>query len=397
MRILLSLAVLTAPAFAGSHVLDRPVDQGPPNVPEFQPAFPEQTRAPALAAPGEVATEVIASGLEHPWGIAALPDGGYLVTERAGRLRMIGADGQLGAAIEGVPDVVDMQQGGMLDVTVAEDFAETRRVWLTYAKPMGFGRSATAAATGVLSADGARLDEVRDIWVQTPASLIPAHFGSRILIVDGVAWITTGDRFTDGNRVLAQDVDNGYGKVIRVGADGSLPDDNPFAGQGDAAGAVWSLGHRNVQGLAVRPGTGEVWTMEHGPRGGDELNLIAPGGNYGWPVVSYGENYSGTSVGSGVERADGFIEPRYYWDPVIAPGGFVFYDGDLFDWQGDFVGSSLNPGGMVRLTMEGDRVTGEARYLPDVGRVRDVEIAGDGALIVLTDAPDGEVLRVTPR
>ena len=197
MRILLSLALLATPAFAGSHVLDRPVDQGPPNVPEFQPAFPEQTRAPALAEPGEVETEVIASGLEHPWGIAALPDGGYLVTERAGRLRMIGADGTLGPAIAGVPEVVDRQQGGMLDVTVAEDFADTRRVWLTYAKSSGFGRSATAAATGVLSADGARLDEVRDIWVQTPASLVPAHFGSRILIEGDMAWITTGERFTD--------------------------------------------------------------------------------------------------------------------------------------------------------------------------------------------------------
>lgn len=388
--------LLAVAAHAGSHTSGAPVEQGPKNVPEFEPAFEAQTRAPAISEPGTLATEEVATGLAHPWGIAVLPGGGYLVTEREGRLRMIGADGKLGAAIRGVPEVLNMRQGGLLDVALAEDFEDSRRIFLTYAKPMDGNMSATAAATGVLTENMTELTGVEDIFVQTPASPSPMHYGSRIVIDGDVAYVTTGEHFTMEERVYAQDLDKTYGKVVRIGLDGSIPSDNPFVGQDRADAAIWTLGHRNVQGADLHPETGDLWTLEHGPAGGDELNLIDAGANYGWPEVSYGETYGGEPIGTGEPRAEGFVEPRYYWDPVIAPGGFAFYDGDLFDWQGDLIASSLNPGGLVRLTLDGDTVTGEARYLADVGRVRDVEVDRDGSLLILIDADAGSVLRVKP-
>jgi glucose/arabinose dehydrogenase len=195
--------------------------------------------------------------------------------------------------------------------------------------------------------------------------------------------------------VLAQDLRTTYGKVLKITLDGAAAPGNPFIGQADADPRIFSYGHRNPQGADLHPGTGDLWTMEHGPRGGDELNRIEAGENYGWPIVSYGENYSGAPVGTGRTSAPGVTEPRYYWDPVIAPGGFAFYDGDLFEWEGDVIASSLNPGGIVRLKLDGNTVTGEARYLPDLGRVRDIEIDRDGAILVVND--DGNLLRITPR
>lgn len=384
-------------AFAGSHTLDRPVEQGEKNVPEFEPAFENQTRAPAIADTQDLATEEVATGLAHPWGIEVLPDGSYLVTEREGRLRVIEPDGSLReAAVKGVPEVVNMKQGGLLDVALAQDFEDSRRIYLTYSKPMPDNMSVTAAATGVLNEDMTELTEVEDIFVQTPPSPAPMHYGSRIVLDGDYAYVTTGEHFTMDQRVYAQDMDKTYGKIVRVTLDGEVPDDNPFVGQEGAEPEIWTLGHRNVQGADIRPSTGELWALEHGPAGGDELNLIEKGANYGWPVVSYGETYGDEPVGTGEPRAEGFVEPRYYWDPVIAPGGFIFYEGEMFDWDGDVIASSLVPGGLVRLTLDGDTVTGEARYLSDVGRVRDVEVDQDGALLVLIDADAGSVLRVTP-
>ncbi|MGG7643752.1 PQQ-dependent sugar dehydrogenase [Rhodovulum sp. YNF3179] len=390
-------AVLAALALPAAAQTGAPVDQGPRNVPEFSPAFPNQTRAPAMESGMRFAVETLADGLVHPWGIAVLPGGGYLVTERAGRLRHLAADGTLGPAIAGVPEVLAQRQGGLLDVALAPDFAESRVIFLSYAKPMGRGRSATAVARAELGADLRRLEAVRDIFVQTPPSPTPAHYGSRVVASGDHVFITTGEHFTARERQFAQHPDKSYGKVMRLTADGDVPADNPFAGDADALGGVWSLGHRNPQGAAIRPSTGALWTLEHGPAGGDELNRIAPGANYGWPVVSYGENYSGRPVGSGAQRRAGFVEPRYYWDPVIAPGGFVFYRGDMFaDWEGDILAASLNPGGLVRLRLEGDRVAGEERFFTGEARMRDVAIDRDGALLVLTDARNGAVLRLTP-
>lgn len=396
---LLALAAASATGTAALAQSNQPVEQGEPNVPEFEPAFPEQTRAPASDSGVTLSVETFAEPLEHPWGIDALPDGGYLVTERPGRMRVISADGELSEPVGGLPEVVAEGQGGLLDVRVGPSFADDRLIYWTYAKPLEDG-SATAAARGRLSEDLSRVTEVEDIFVQEPPSPVAAHYGSRILFDgDGHAWITTGEHFSEDQRVLAQDPGTTYGKVVRINLDGSIPEDNPFVDQEGAIGSIFSLGHRNIQGAAFHPETGELWIVEHGPQGGDELNLIEEGANYGWPVVSYGENYDGTPVGEGIARHTGdFVEPRYYWDPVIAPGGMIFYQGDMFsDWQGDALISSLVPGGVVRLELDGDTVTGEERLLPDQGRIRDILEAPDGALLVLVDEAKGEVLRLTPR
>lgn len=393
-RLALAAALTATPALSPQATAGDYVAQGQRNT-EFEPAFPEQFRAPAVSADVELASETFAGPLEHPWGIAALPDGGYLVTERPGRLRHIASDGTLSAPIDGVPDVVAQRQGGLLDVAVGPDFATDRTVFLTYAKPVD-GGSATAAARAVLSDDMTALEDLRDIFVQAPASSAPMHFGSRI-VFDGAghAIVTTGEHSTERYRVYAQDLDKTYGKTIRIGLDGSVPQDNPFAGRDDADPAIWSLGHRNIQAAAL-DGDGRLWTIEHGPRGGDELNRPEAGRNYGWPEVSYGENYDGSPIGTGEASAEGFEEPVYFWDPVIAPSGMAFYSGEMFpEWEGDILAGSLYPGGLVRLVLDGDRVKGEERLMRDAGRIRDVEVLGDGALLLLTDEPDGAVLRAT--
>ena len=365
------------------------VPQGPPNA-DFTPAFDGQTRAAALPATA-VTAATFATGLEHPWGIAALPDGRFLVTERPGRLRLVSATGEVSEPLSGVPEVDDRRQGGLLDVAVGPDFADTGLVFLTYAKRVS-GGTVTAAARGVLGDGG--LSEVQDIFVQSPPSAHPMHYGSRILPqADGTVWITTGEHSAQEDRVKAQDLSTTYGKVIRLNADGSVPQDNPFVGR-EGEDAIWSYGHRNMQGAAMGPGG--LWTVEHGPAGGDELNRPEAGRNYGWPVISYGVNYNGSPVGSGEAVREGMEQPVYYWDPVIAPGGMMFYGVDRAGWQGDLLIGSLNPGGLVRLRLEDGRVTGEERLLPDAGRVRDVEVLPDGDLLLLIDAPEGEILRVSP-
>ena len=387
------IALAAMAAFAGT--THAQVSQGPKNVPEFGPAFEHQTRAPEIRKAQRFNVEVIADGLVHPWGIEVLPDGAYLVTERPGGIKII-RRGNGVQTVAGAPRVRARGQGGLLDVALAEDFETSRRIYLTYAKPLGGGRSVTAAASAVLQENPPRLTDLEDFFIQAPPSRSSKHFGSRIVPHGGHVFITTGERSSRSARVLAQDLEATYGKVVRVTPGGDIPGDNPFLGQGDALGEIWSYGHRNPQGAAIHPRTGELWTLEHGPAGGDELNLIKRGANYGWPLVSYGENYIGTPVGTGKPRADGITEPRYYWDPVIAPGGFTFYEGDMFDWAGDIVAGSLNPGGIVRLKLRGVRVAGEARYLEELGRIRDVEVDRDGAILLLVDARDGALIRLTP-
>ncbi len=380
---------LVAAAAAAGAVAWAEVRQGRPNA-DFTPAFAAQTRAPELLA-SPVTVSTFASGLENPWGIAPLGNGQFLVTERPGAMRLINADGSVSGPLPGLPDVAAEGQGGLLDVAVSPRFAENRLVFWTYAKSVR-GGLVTAAARAELGPDG-RLNNVRDIFVQDNPARNGRHFGSRIIpMADGTVWITTGDRGAGDNGTLVQDPSTTHGKVIRLNADGSVPADNPFVGR-DGNDQVWSLGHRNMQGAAIGP-DGALWTIEHGPRGGDELNRPQAGLNYGWPVVSYGINYRGSAVGSGQARAAQFEEPVYYWDPVIAPGGMTFYDGPYAGWQGDLFIGSLNPGALVRLKLSGGQVTGEERLLTDVGRVRDVQVLPDGAILVLTDA--GDVLRVMP-
>lgn len=341
-------------------------------------------------APVRVST--LAKGLEHPWGLAFLPTGGMLVSERPGRLRIVEPDGRVREPLAGVPQVLARGQGGLLDVALSPDFQQDRLVYLSYAEP-GEGGAGTAVARGRLGA--AALEDVAVIWRQTPKVQGPNHWGSRLAFArDGTLFVTLGDRFN--YRQLAQDLATTLGKVVRINPDGSIPPDNPFVGRQGARPEIWSYGHRNEQAAALHPQTGELWTVMHGARGGDELNLVQAGKNYGWPVITYGVDYSGATIGVGTAQA-GMEQPVYYWDPVIAPSGAVFYTGDLFPaWQGSLFIGSLRPGGLVRLTMQNGRVVREERYLPDVGRVRNVRQGPDGALYLLTDSPNGQVLKVEP-
>lgn len=366
------------------------VSQGPANA-DFDPAFENQTRAPALSETA-VRTEVFATGLERPWGIDALPSGQFLVTEIGGDMRIINADGSVTRPLSGLPDVEVGGQGGLLDVNASPDFARDRTIFWTYAKDVR-GGAVTAAASGVLGSDGS-LTEVRDIFVQNPAVRGGRHFGARVVpLADGTVVVTTGDRGEGDRGDLVQDMGSTVGKVVRVNRDGSAPADNPFVGR-EGNDLIWSLGHRNAQGAAL-DASGALWTVEHGPRGGDELNRPEAGVNYGWPVVSYGINYRGSDVGQGLARADGFAEPVYYWDPVIAPSGMTFYDGSYGPWQGDLLIASLNPGGLVRVKLDGGRVLGEERIQTGLGRLRDVEVLPDGSVLVIRDA--GDAVRIIPQ
>ncbi|MBY6199821.1 PQQ-dependent sugar dehydrogenase [Maritalea mobilis] len=375
-----------------------PVVEGGENLPSAEPAFAEQTDAPEQISDLTLARQDVATGLEHPWAVAVLPNGaGYLVTERPGRLRHITRDGEISDPISGVPEVDARSQGGLLDVAIAPDFEDSRVIYLTYARPMGDGMTATAAARARLSEDMTALSGVEDIFVQSPPSPSPMHFGSRVVPTgDGHLFITTGEHFTRAERDLAQAVSTTYGKVVRVTPEGDVPGDNPFVEADAALGEIWTLGHRNVQGAALHPETGALWTIEHGPAGGDELNLIEAGANYGWPIVTYGVNYDGTPIGAEqTAHAPAFVEPRYYWDPVIAPGGMVFYEGEMFpEWQGDILASGLVAASIVRLDLNGDTVAGEEWLMRGIGRVRDVAVDEDGAIVTVLDLPDAPLVRL---
>jgi len=348
------------------------------------------TPAPVDAA---VTATPVATGLEHPWGLAFLPDGRMLVTERPGRLRIVDKDGRISPPLTGVPAVYARGQGGLLDVALSPRFATDQLVYLSFAEP-GDGGAGTAVARGRLS--GNALEQVQVIWRQTPKVESPNHWGSRLVFgKDGTLFVTTGDRFRFRERV--QDLASTIGKVIRINADGSIPADNPFAKREGARPEIWSYGHRNLQGAALDPASGQLWTLEHGARGGDELNRPQAGRNYGWPVITYGVDYSGVKIGEGTAKA-GMEQPVYYWDPVIAPSGAVFYTGDAYPgWKGSLFVGSLSPGGLVRLTLDGDRVRSEERYLGDIGRVRNVVQGPDGLLYLLIDASNGSIQRIAPR
>ena len=342
------------------------------------------------AAP--IAATTVATGLEHPWGLAFLPDGRMLVTERPGRLRIAERNGRLSEPVTGVPAVYATRQGGLLDVVLSPQFATDRLVYVSYSEP-GEGGAGTAVARGRLA--GNALENVQVVWRQTPKVQGSNHWGSRLVFAtDGTLFVTTGDR--QNYRDRAQDLSVTLGKVVRIQADGSIPADNPFVKREGARPEIWSYGHRNLQSAALHPSTGQLWTVEHGARGGDELNRPQPGRNYGWPVISYGADYSGARIGEGTGK-DGMEQPLYYWDPVIAPSGAAFYTGDAYPgWKGSLFVGSLTPGGLVRLELDGDRVRKEERYLEGIGRVRDVVQGPDGLLYLLIDAANGRIVRVDP-
>ncbi len=358
---------------------------------------PVQGQAPRSPTPSSVAgvvqVQTITRGLEHPWGLEFLPDTRMLVTERPGRLRILGTDGRLSEPLTGVPRVYASGQGGLLDVALSPNFEKDRLVYLSFAEA-GEGGAGTAVARGRLAERG--LENAQVIWRQQPKVGGSNHWGSRIVFrPDGTLFVTLGERFNHSEK--AQDLSTTLGKVVRINPDGSAPRDNPLANREGARPEIWSYGHRNVQAVALHPDTGQLWTVEHGARGGDELNHPEAGKNYGWPVISYGTHYTLLKIGEGTSKP-GMEQPVYYWDPVIAPSGMAIYTGDLFaGWKNDFLIGSLNPGGLVRLVMKKGIVAREERYLGELReRIRDVRQAPDGSLYLLTDSRDGRVLRLTP-
>jgi glucose/arabinose dehydrogenase len=360
-------------------------------------ASAEMTKAPQQRSPRPVVAETFAKGLVHPWGLAFLPDGRLLVTERPGRLRIVNQQGQLLPPVAGVPDVYASGQGGLLDVALAPDFASSQWVYLSYAEPRGGGRNGTSVARGkfVATPAAARLQETQVIFRQEPAYASSHHFGSRLVFMpDGSLFVTAGERFSQ--RDEAQNPSNHIGKLMRIEPDGAAHAGNPK--RPGWRPEVWSIGHRNVQAAALNPTSGKLWTVEHGARGGDEINIPEAGRNYGWPVISYGRNYDGSKIGVGTLKA-GMEQPVYYWDPSIAPSGATFYTGALVpEWQGNLFVGALAGQALHRMLLDGDQVVGEEILLSDLGaRIRDVRQGADGALWLLTDEDNGRVLRVLPR
>ena len=375
-----------------------PLETREPNAPDQRPAFPGQTRACAIQSNVAFDVSALAKGLENPWAVEPLPGGDLLVTEKPGRLRIVSATGALGQPIAGVPAVDARGQGGLLDVALSAAFDSDRTIYWSYTEPRQEG-NATSVARGLLSADQRRLEQVRVIFRAMPTYDGNKHFGSRLALgPDQMLYIALGERSDAPMRPQAQQLDSHMGKILRIRPDGSAPTDNPFAGQPNTLPEIWTLGHRNVQAAAFDP-QGRFWVVEHGTRGGDELNLIQKGKNYGWPLVAYGEEYFGLPIRGAVTDRPGFEQPRYYWDPVIAPSGAQFYTGDAFPaWRGSLFVGGLKEKRLVRLTLENDRVTGEEHLLADRGqRVRDVRQGPDGALYLVTDEANGELWKIAPR
>mgnify|MGYP006271162295 CR=1 FL=1 len=398
MRPTAAFAAALSAALALPGLAQEPVPQGPPAA-DFEPAFPAQTRAPQQDSGVELERKTVADGFVHPWAVAEIPDGRLLVTERPGRLRMIGHDGSVSAPIDGLPEVFAQDQGGLLDVAVAPDFSESRRIYWTFSEPRGDEGNGTTLARGRLSEDESRVEEVEILFRAEPAWPNAMHYGSRIAFDgEGRLFVTTGERFGVEPRQLAQDLSTHLGKVMRLELDGSVPEGNPFAGddEPETRPEIWSYGHRNVQAATWDAENDRLIIVEHGPKGGDEVNVARPGENYGWPVISYGVNYDGSDVGEGISKHEGMEQPVYYWDPVIAPSGADIYRGDMFpEWEGDLLIGGLVAEAIVRLDLEDGRVQGEERLIEGVGRVRDVTVGSDGALLVAIDAEDAPILRVT--
>jgi glucose/arabinose dehydrogenase len=376
-----------------------PLETRAPNATDQRPAFQGQTRICGLRSDSAALDVVVlAKTLDHPWSVEPLPGGDILVTEKPGRMRIISATGTVGAPITGVPAVDADGQGGLLDVALSPTFDTDRTVYWSYSEPRQ-GGNATSVARGALSADRRRLEQVRVIFRALPAYEGNLHFGSRLAFgPDGMLYVTLGERSDAPMRPQAQQLDSHMGKIVRITPDGAAPADNPFVGQANALPEIWSRGHRNVQAAAF-DGQGRLWGIEHGTRGGDELNLIEKGKNYGWPIVAYGIEYRGSPIEGALTAREGFEQPVYYWDPVIAPSGAQFHSGDAFpEWRGNLFVGALKEMRLVRLVIGNDRVVSEEHLLVDRRqRVRDVRQGPDGALYVVTDQANGELWKITPR
>ncbi len=382
------------------------VETRPPNAAGQKPAFAGQTRAPEQKSNVAYELVTVAEGLVNPWAVAFLPGGKMLVTEKPGRLRVVTPDGKLSEPVAGLPPQDARGQGGLLDVVLDPNFAANQLIYWSYAEPQAERMNNTAVARGrfVDDATAPRVDNVEVIFHQVPAMVSTMHFGSRLVWGrDGTLFVTMGDRSITPGRMQAQNLDVLIGKIARINADGSIPKDNPFVGKDGVRPEIWSYGHRNIQSAALNPATGELWEVEHGTRGGDELNIARKGKDYGWPTIAYGIEYQGGPITGGITAKEGMEQPIYYWDPVIAPSGMMFYTGSAFPaWRGNvFIGgmTQKDPTNLTRLVLNGDSVVGEERLLTEVtprDRIRDVRQGPDGNIYMVTDNPKGRVLRLQP-
>ena len=345
---------------------------------------------------GELRVDTVAKGLSHPWGLQFLPDGRMLVTERDGNIRIVAKDGKLSPPLAGAPKVLARGQGGMLDIALDRNFANNATIYFCFSDPVEGGGQAALARAKLDAGATPRLTDVKVIFRQDGPPSSGNHYGCRIAQApDNNLFVAVGEHFS--HRDQAQNLGNHLGKMIRIAPDGSVPKDNPFVGRQGAKPEIWSYGHRNPQGLAFNPANGQLWEQEHGPRGGDEINIVAKGKNYGWPVIGYGIDYSGAKIHEGTQKA-GMEQPIKYWVPSIAPSGMAFYTGNLMPkWKGSLFVGALKDQMLVRLSLDGEKVTGEERLLQDLGeRIRDVRQGPDGALYLLTDANNGRILRIAP-
>ena len=393
-----------------------PIETRTPNAPEQKPTFPGQTRVCAVKSDTAFEVTVIAKGLDRPWAVEPLPNGDFLITEKPGQMRIVSAKGEVGQPIGGLlpvgqggasavsgqgglPPITARGQGGLLDVALSPNFEKDRTIFWSFSEQRT-GGSGTSVARGVLSEDRKNLEQVKVIFRAMPTYNNGLHFGSRLAFgPDNMLYITLGDRFDKTTtRPQAQQLGSHLGKIIRINPDGSVPADNPFVKQSGALPEIWDIGHRNVQSAAFNE-QGQLWTVEHGAKGGDELNLIEKGKNYGWAIISYGEEYSGEPIPGNITQKEGLEQPVYYWDPVIAPSGAEFYTGSAFPgWRGNLFIGGLVSERLVRLVIKDNRVVGEEHLLTDRGkRIRDVRQGPDGALYVVTDDSNGELWKITPK
>ncbi len=376
-----------------------PVETAPPNVPEFKPAFPGQTRATAIHTRTAIRVTQLPGEFDQPWAIAFLPDHRMLVTEKHdGRLFIVTPEGAKSASVEGVPRVDGGDQGGLLDVALGPDYAASKLVYLSYYEPRKGGNGLAVARARLIDGGKPKLENLQVVFRMQPTLDSSKHAGGRLVFApDGMLFVTLGERSILEGRVQARDLSSDLGKIVRIRPDGSIPKDNPFVGKAGARPEIWTLGHRNILGADL-DSQNRLWVVEMGPRGGDELNLIEKGKDYGWPTIGYGEEYSGEPIHESTQ-APGLEQPVYYWDPVISPGALTIYSGDLFpEWKNNFLIAGLSSQALVRLELKNDRVVGEERLLADRGeRIREVVQGPDGAVYVLTDGDDGKLLKLTPQ
>lgn len=387
----LAVGLITGPALAqdatNANTETGPVETAAPNAPDQEPAFPEQTRADQPADMPELDVQTVAEDLPHLWAMEFMPDGRMLVTAKEGALHIVTPEGEVGPEISGVPEVAAAGQGGLLDVILAPDFEESNRIFFSFAEPRedGNGTSVASATLVTDEENGGALEDVEVIFQQMPSYDGDKHFGSRLEISeDNALYITVGERSDEPIRDQAQELESGLGKIFRVTLDGEPFEGNPFIDEEGAQPEIYSYGHRNLQS-ATLDAEGRLWTVEHGPKGGDELNMPEAGLNYGWPIITYGVAYSGQPVGEGITQMDGMEQPVYYWDPVIGPSGMDVYEGEEFpEWEGAILIGGLVTEGLVVLEMEGDQVATEAR-IPLEARIRDVRVGPDGAVYAVTE------------